>query len=66
MNRHAQEQQIAADLDLISLIEIAGDRNARRAAKAQRKAINAQIKAWNVEDGLSAMSDADLLAELMA
>lgn len=66
MTRHEQEQQIARDLNLIAMIEFAGDRNAKRAAKAQRKAIQAQIKAWNDEDGVSDMSDADLLAELMA
>ena len=48
------------------MIEFAGDRSAKRAAKAQRKAINAQIKAWNKEDGIADLSDADLLAELMA
>lgn len=66
MTRHQQEQQIAADLNLIAMIEFAGDRNAKRVAKAQRKAIQAQIKAWNAEDGLSDMTDAELLAELTA
>lgn len=66
MTRQQQEQQIASDLNLIAMIEFAGDRSAKRAAKAQRKAINAQIKAWNKEDGIADLSDADLLAELMA
>lgn len=66
MARHQQEQQIAADLNLIAMIEFAGDRNAKRAARAQRKAIQAQIKAWNVEDGVADISAAELLAELMA
>lgn len=66
MSRHQQEQQIAADLNLIAMIEFAGDKSAKRAAKAQRKAIQAQIKAWNVEDGLADMTDAEILAELMA
>jgi hypothetical protein len=66
MTRHQQEQQIAADLNLIAMIEFAGDRNAKRAAKAQRKAIQAQIKAWNVEDGIADMTDEEILAELMA
>lgn len=66
MTRHEQEQKIARDLNLIAMIEFAGDRNAKRAAKAQRKAIQAQIKAWNEEDGVSDMSAEDLLAELMA
>lgn len=66
MTRHQQEQQIASDLNLIAMIEFAGDRSAKRAAKAQRKAIQAQIKAWNVEDGMADISDADLLAELTA
>lgn len=66
MTRQQQEQQIASDLNLIAMIEFAGDRNAKRAAKAQRKAIQAQIKAWNEEDGLSGLSDDELLAELTA
>ena len=33
MTRHEQEQQIAADLNLIAMIEFAGDRNAKRQAK---------------------------------
>jgi len=65
MARHQQEQQIASDLNLIAMIEFAGDRNAKRAAKAQRKAIQAQIKAWNAEDGLADMSDEEILRELM-
>lgn len=66
MDRQQQEQQIASDLNLIAMIEFAGDRNAKRAAKAQRKAISAQIKAWNEEDGIADMTDAELLAELTA
>lgn len=66
MTRQQQEQQIASDLNLIAMIEFAGDHNAKRSAKAQRKAISAQIKAWNEEDGIADMSDAELLAELTA
>ena len=66
MTRQQQEQQIASDLNLIAMIGFAGDRSAKRAAKAQRKAISAQIKAWNEEDGLSDLSDDDLMAELTA
>ena len=66
MTRQQQEQQIASDLNLIAMIEFAGDRSAKRAAKAQHKVIMAQIKAWNEEDGLYDLSDDELLAELMA
>jgi len=60
------EQQIASDLNLIDMIEAFGAASAKRAARKQRKAIMAQIKAWNVEDGLADMSADDLMRELMA
>jgi len=65
-NRHADEQAIAADLAQCDLIEAYGSAKAKRQARAHRKACFAQIKAWNVEDGLDAMSADDLMAELMA
>lgn len=66
MNRQAAEQQIAADLGLIDMIEAFGATSAKRAARKQRKAIMAQVKAWNEEDGLADMSADDLMRELMA
>lgn len=63
-SRHEAEQAIAKDLNLIAMIEFAGDRSAKRAAKAHRKAIQEQIKTWNVEDGIADMSDDELLAKL--
>jgi hypothetical protein len=65
-NRQAAEQQIAADMNLIGMIEAFGSASAKRAARKQRKAVMAQIKAWNIEDGLADISDADLIAELTA
>lgn len=66
MSREAAEQQIASDLNLIDMIEAFGAASAKRAARKQRRAIMAQIKAWNVEDGLADMSADDLMRELMA
>ena len=66
MTRQAAEQQIASDLNLIDMIEAFGAASAKRAARKQRKAIMAQIKAWNVEDGLADISADDLIRELMA
>ena len=65
MSRQAAEQQIAADLGLIDMIEAFGAAPAKRAARKQRKAIMAQIKAWNEEDGLADISTDDLMHELM-
>ena len=66
MTRQAAEQQIASDLSLIDMIEAFGAAPAKRAARKQRKAIMAQIKAWNVEDGLADISADDLIRELIA
>jgi len=65
MTRQAQEQAIAKDLELCDLIAAIGTRASKRKAAAHRKACMAQIKAWNVEDGLN-LSDDELMAELMA
>lgn len=64
MTRHEQEQAIAADLALCDMIDAFGTRKAKRQAKAQRQAIQAQIKAWIVEDGLADVSLDDLRNEL--
>ena len=66
MTRQATEQQIGRDLELIDMIEALGSKSAKRKARAQRKAIHAQIKAWNIEDGLVGMSNEDILAGLLA
>jgi hypothetical protein len=66
MDRRETESAIARDLDLCDLIEGVGTNAAKRKARAHRKACLAQVKAWNAEDGLVAMSDAELLAELGA
>lgn len=66
MTRQAAEQQIGSDLSLIDMIEAFGAPSAKRAARKQRKVIMAQIKAWNVEDGLADISADDLMKELMA
>jgi hypothetical protein len=65
MDRTAQEQAIAADLNLCDLISAIGSKSAKRKASAHRKACMAQIKAWNVADGIN-LSDDELMAELMA
>jgi len=64
MTRHDQEQQIAADLALCDMIDAFGTRANKAAARKQRKAIQAQIKAWNIEDGLDDMTTDELLAAL--
>lgn len=64
MTRHEQEQQIAADLALCDMIDAFGTRKAKRQANAQRQAIQAQIKAWNIEDGIADISLDDLREEL--
>jgi len=51
------------DLELIDVVLVLGTASAKRKAKAQWKAIFAQIKAWNREDG-PAVSDDELLAQL--
>ena len=63
MNRQEQEQAIGEDLALCDLIDAIGKPNAKRKAKAHRKACMEQIKAWNIEDGASSSID-DLFAEL--
>ena len=57
---------IAKDLDLIDAVAVLGSRKAKRAARIQWAIIFAAIKAENAADGLDNLSDADLLAELMA
>jgi len=65
MDRHNQEQAIAADLALCDMIEAFGTPANKRKARAQRKACMAQIAAWNAADG-QVLSDDELLAELAA
>ena len=60
------EQQIAADLNLIDLIEALGTPSAKRKARAHRKACFAAIAEMNRASGLDQLSDDELLAELTA
>ena len=64
--RRAIESAIGRDLDLIDLVEAIGSREARRIAARQRRAIFAQLKAWNQADGLDSLTDDELLSELTA
>ena len=66
MTRQEQEQAIGRDLELCDLIDALGDRKAKAKARKHRKAITAQIKTWNKEDGLDKMTTDELLAELLA
>jgi hypothetical protein len=59
------EQQIAADLDLCDMIEVFGNRTAKRKARAHRKACFAAIAEMNRVDGFGELSDDELLAELL-
>jgi hypothetical protein len=59
------EAQIAADLNLIDMIQVFGNRSAKRKAAAHRKACYAAIKQMNEESGFAQLSDDDLLAELL-
>jgi len=59
------EQQIAADLDLCDMIAAFGNANAKRKARAHRKACFAAIKEMNKADGLSELTDDEILAELL-
>ena len=59
------EYQIAADLNLIDMIQVFGNRAAKRKAAAHRKACYAAIKEMNRASGLDQLSDDELLAELM-
>jgi hypothetical protein len=66
MTRQAQEQAIAKDLELCDMIMALGTKSAKAKARKHRKACFAQIKAWNVENGLDGLSDDELLKELLA
>ena len=66
MTRHEAEQAIAADLDLCDLGMAMTKGATRRKYVAHRTACMAQIRQWNVEDGLGEMTAAEILAELTA
>ena len=66
MSRRQEENKIASDLELCDLMLAIGDKKAKRAARRHRKICMAQIRAWNKEDGLDAMSDDEILLELLA
>lgn len=55
---------IAKDLESCDLMMAIGNAKARKIAKAHRKACMGAIDAANVADGLTGMTDDELLAEL--
>jgi hypothetical protein len=57
---------IANDLNQIDLILAIGSKYAKRKALAHRKACFAEIKKMNDAESLGAMSDEELLAQLLA
>jgi hypothetical protein len=63
---HDQEQAIARDLDLCDMGLALTKGAARRRFAKHRKACMAAIKEANREAGLDALTDDELLAELMA
>ena len=54
------------DLELIDLVEAIGGKKAKAAASRQRRAIFAELANMNKRDGLDAMTDDEILAELTA
>ena len=66
MSRHAAEQAIAHDLDVIATALYWAKGAARRPLLAHKRHCMAQIKAWNREDQIDGMSVDELLAELAA
>lgn len=66
MTRHDAEQAIAADLNICDLGMAMTKGATRRKYVAHRAACMAQIRQWNVEDGLGEMTAAEILAELTA
>lgn len=61
---HEIEQQIGRDLELIDLVHAIGRPSAKRKATIQRKKIMAYIHAENEKEGLTDISDDELLREL--
>ncbi len=57
------EQQIARDLDLCDLIEVAGSAGAKRKARKQRKAIFQHLRDTTPPE-IAAMTDDELFAAL--
>lgn len=66
MSTTATEKAIASDLEKIDLILAFGDRNAKRKAKAHRKACFAELARINAEEFPEQQTDKELLAELFA
>jgi len=66
MNRHEAEQAIAHDLNTIDMALIFAKGRARTKFIQHRKACMAQIKGWNVDDGVDGLTDGELLMELSA
>lgn len=64
--RQSAEKKIANDLNTIDLIMAIGGKSQKRKAQKQKKICFDQIKKWNAEDGVDAMSDDELLAALNA
>jgi hypothetical protein len=60
------EQQIAKDLETIDLILAIGTKSQKRKAMDHRKACFAEIKRMNEADGITEMSDDELLAALQS
>jgi len=59
------EQQIASDLNTISLIMAIGSKSAKRKAAKHRALCFAEIKKMNEADNLNDITDDELLSELL-
>lgn len=66
MSNAATEKAIASDLEKIDLILALGDRNAKRKARAHRKACFAELARINAEEFPEHQTDEQILAELFA
>ena len=60
------EQQIGTDLNTIDLIMAIGSKSAKRKASKHRKACFAKIAKMNKNDGLSDLTDDELLSALLS
>ena len=64
--RMTTEQQIGTDLNTIDLIMAIGSKSAKRKASKHRKACFAEIAKMNKNDGLSDLTDDELLSALLS